>query len=76
MEGVAVAVVIIESDFHDCVIGDNEGLCVGAVDGWVIQAGRGRVHGRVESRHFGGDIVDVIESASSLAVGVGGEVDG
>jgi hypothetical protein len=76
VEGVRVAVVVVEGQFDDRVVGEHERVCVGAVDGWVVEVcGRG-VHGCVEGGNFGCDVVDIVQSASSLAVVVGSEVDG
>ena len=76
VEGVRVAVVVVEGQFDDRVVREHEGVCVGAVDGWVVEVcGRG-VHGCVEGGNFGRDVVDIVQGASSLAIVVGSEVDG
>jgi hypothetical protein len=76
VEGVRVAVVVVEGQFDDRVIREHEGVCVGAVNGWVVEVCGRCVHGCVKSRNFGRDVVDIVQGASSLAVGVGSEVDG
>ena len=76
MERVRVGVVVLEEDFDDGVVGDDGRCGVRTVDGWIVDICCRRVHCGVEGGHLGCDVVNGVYCASSLAVGVVGEVDG
>ena len=67
MEGVLSRVVVIENDFDDLILGEDEGVGVVAVDQGVCCVGAGG-ESCVESRDFGSDVCDVVEEGVVCAV--------
>ena len=67
VEGVLARVVVVEDDFDDLVLLEDEGVGVGGVDGGVEGGGAGR-QGGVEGGHFGADVGDVVEEGVVGAV--------
>lgn len=67
VEGVLARVIVVEDDFDDLVLLEDEGVGVGGVDGGVEGGGAGG-EGGVEGGHFGADVGDVVEEGVVGAV--------
>jgi hypothetical protein len=65
MEGVFSRVVIVEDDFYDFVLCEDEGVCVAAVDGGVGCVGAGGEDG-VEGGDFGADVGYIVEEGAGF----------
>lgn len=63
VERVLAGVEVVDHDLDDLVLGEDEGVCVGAVDGGVCCVLAGCESG-VEGGDFGGDVGDVVEEGA------------